>query len=557
MKTTKRFSLGIAALLFTLAACAELTEPGELAGEPIPQGMGQVHIQLDQPNARTAIPSLASPNDLYFTLVFTADGKATVERTLNKGTSLTVAMEPGDWKLEVKGYRDHTKGSLMVQGGETFSITAAFPYQTEIVVKLVPVFSSDPNVTGSLSYSVTFPKTVSRALLGLHPLDAPGTIPEIDILHNNGVAITKTNTETSAKWIEILPAGSYQVLLDLYDGTNNTTAVWTGVMHIYNSSTTFLDQAFKAANFAACPPVVEASGDTLAAKLEVALASLTGSYTIVLDGNETLEPQNLAATSGEKIAITIRGNGKTVQVKETGTPLFTLGAGLTLAIQDLTLKGKDSNTVPVVQVNSGGKLELKTGSVLTGNTSSNNGGGVYVASGGTLTMSGGEISGNTTTCSGDGTFGGGGVFINGGKFTLSGGKISGNESGIENQNSVGRAGGVYVNGGTFEMSGGEISDNTAFGSSANGGGVHVTNNGKFTMSGGTISRNIACGTSRGGGVYVTNQGTFTLRGGTIYGEEAGYNKNTAESGAAIYKTSGGLVEPFGLVTGEVRETTTP
>jgi hypothetical protein len=397
-------------------------------------------------------------------------------------------------------------------------------------VDLKPDFSSGG--TGTLSYNVSFPDTVSQAFLVLYP-----TGKKIDILGSPTGTTTKTTTGTEA-----LPAGSYQAFIDLYDNTNNTAAVWTGVVHIYDGSDTFLEQKFEDTNFAS-PQVVGKDKPTLAEKLADAFGSSLGSCTIVLDKDEILTAtQDIRATGDAKIAITIDGNGKALSLDKNGSVL-TLGAdsgsSLTLILEDITLQGKGGNNASVVQVNSRGTLELTDGSRLTGNSTSSIGGGVYVAGGGTLSMSGGEISGNTTTISGSSNVGGGGVFIDGGTFTMSGGKISGNANiGA----STVRAGGVYVNGGIFTMSGGEISGNTASGNTVHGGGVHLTSNGTFIMSGGTISGNTASsssGVSYGGGVYITSK-TFTMTGGVIYGSNAGDGKaNTAgTSGAAIYKNGG-------------------
>jgi parallel beta-helix repeat protein len=514
------------------------------------------------------MPSL---DGLYFILDFTAEGKTAVNTDLKSGLTLTVALEPEDWTLEVKGYSGHTEnsiGSLVVRGTSSVSITAGI--SSPVAVYLTPDFSSGG--TGTLSYNVSFPKT--RAFLSVYPLSAQGTGQEIDI------------SESAVGSITDLSAGTYQAFIDLYDRTNNQAAVWTGVVHVYDGSTTSLAKMFTLANFVACPPLVGEGETTLAAKLEAALLASPGSYTIVLDGEEELiefVPKTLSGVDDQVIALTIRGNGKTVQVNETGTPLFTLAAGFTLAIQDITLKGMDGNSAPVVKVNNGGNLELKVGSSLTGNTSNTSGGGVVVDNGGALSMNGGEISSNTASGSN-----GGGVYINGGTFTLSGGAISGNSTPNSGGNGNKGGGGVYVTGGgtftmtggevsgnrsghdgggvfaygaTFEMSGGEVSGNTAnFGGGVyvagggtftmnngaisgntvadNSGGVMV-NGGTFTMNDGAISGNTASG--NGGGVYVSGSGTFTMSGGVIYGSEAvnGSKANTAPSGgAAIYKNGG-------------------
>ncbi|MDR1300948.1 MAG: hypothetical protein LBK43_00550 [Treponema sp.] len=538
MKSKICLILGMAALMVALAACTDLTGPEQdaFSGEPIPPGMGQAHIRLGQLNARTAMPSL---DGLYFTLVFTADGKDTVSAELINGLTLTVALESGDWELEVTGYSGHTEnnlGSLVVRGTSSVSITAGI--SSPVVVDLKPDFSSGG--TGTLSYSIMFPDTVSLAVLTLYSLDPLGTSKKSDLLENAEVS----GGVTTAKTITDLSTGSYQAFIDLYDSTNKQATVWTGVVHIYDGSDTPLAQTFNAANFTR-PLVVGASEKTLAGKLDAILGNEeypSGSYDIILNDTETTSaPKILNLTGDRDITLTIKGNGNTVGLDPEGSNgnLLTLGAesgsNLILILEDITLQGKDNNTASLVQVKDGGTLELKDGSVLTGNTTtSGNGGGVSIAAGGTLTMSGGEISGNTAS---NGSAHGGGVYVaKDGKFTMSDGVISGNTTPTTGSGGNRGGGGVFVDGGgTFDMSGGEVSGNT---SSYDGGGVFVYGSGgKFTMTGGTISDNRA---TYGGGVYASAGGEFKMSGGVIYGSGAGEDKANTGNGAAFYKNGGGI-----------------
>jgi hypothetical protein len=526
---TRVYRTGFAALalIFALAACNDLTGAGTGSGETIPEGMGLARIRLglggpaqSVRNARTVHPDIGAYD--HFDLEFTAPGETTVNETLNSGvTSVTVALAPGDWKLAVKGYVNSGDTTPAITGNTGLSINPGTSQTFDVY--LTPDFSS--GLTGTLSYNITLPAEVSRAFLGLYPIDdTPGTSHEINISTNAGGTASGTITGLSE--------GSYRAVIDLYTGsTTNRAAIWTWAAHIYGDSTTPLAHTFTAAHLADCPPVVE--GTSLAAKLDAALASTAGDYTIVLDGTESdltgFTPRNLNVTGNKNINITIRGNGNTVQVLSPGTALFTLGAesgsSLSLAIQDLTLKGLGGNSVPVVQVNSGGTLLMKANSSITGgNTSSATGGGVSV-SGGTFTMNGGKVSGNTASS-------GGGVFVYGGTFTMSGGEVSGNTASsssyfgggvyvfygtftmsggvVSGNTSSYRGGGVFVDGGTFTMSGGAVSGNTA----PSGGGVFVYG-GTFTMSSGVVSGNTA--SSSGGGVSVSNSGTFTMSGGEVRG----------------------------------------
>ena len=121
--------------------------------------------------------------------------------------------------------------------------------------------------------------------------------------------------------------------------------------------------------------------------------------------------------------------------------------------------------------------DCSTGGVLTGGSdSARNGGGVYVAGGGTFTMTGGSIAGNTAAA-------GGGVYVDeGGTFTMAGGSINNNKA------TSGGGGGVMVNLGTFTLSGGSITGNATndetYGS---GGGVCLY--GTFYLSGDSIIQN--------------------------------------------------------------------
>jgi hypothetical protein len=82
-----------------------------------------------------------------------------------------------------------------------------------------------------------------------------------------------------------------------------------------------------------------------------------------------------------------------------------------------------------------------SGGAVSGNTSSSYGGGVSVA-GGSFSMSGGAVSGNTSSY-------GGGVYVAGGSFSMSGGAVSGNI--LSGAGRYGRE--VLLDNGTFKISG--------------------------------------------------------------------------------------------------------
>ncbi|MDR0318938.1 MAG: autotransporter adhesin family protein [Nitrososphaerota archaeon] len=203
---------------------------------------------------------------------------------------------------------------------------------------------------------------------------------------------------------------------------------------------------------------------------------------IALDNDITLTNSTLTIPAGKDITITSNGKNEVYKlIGVAGESTITIDEGGVLSLAGIVVTHKINKT----------------------------GRGVTVNSGGILTMSGGEISGNTV----DNIQAGGGVRIyDMGTFSLSGGKISDNTAFV--------GGGVYFDG-TFTMSGGEISGNTAY----SGGGVWV-NHGSFNVYSGKISDNTA--QYQGGGVYIgIGENVFKLFGGEVFG-------NTASNGGGIW-----------------------
>jgi hypothetical protein len=529
MKTNRTYLKGFAALalILMLAACPGLTGPGTGSGETIPHGKGLARIRLGLgvpvQSVRTALPGISG---YYFTLEFTAPGKTTVSKTLNGSLIIAVVLEPAVWTLEVKAYANSGHTILKAKGSTIVSITAGT--ESNFDVYLTPAFSSGG--TGTLDYNITIPASVSRAWFGLYPIDVPESVTETIAPAAWEADISTSAGGTASASLPGLPEGSYRAVIDLYDGGSNKAATWTWAAHIYSDSTTLLTREFTADDFAECGSLVT-TGNTLAAKLDTALGYPTGSYTIAL-GSETdlaaFAPKILSVTGNKNITITIRGNGKTIQSDGSDTKrLFTLtpasGSTLTLVLQDITLRGLSSEGAPLVYVNERGTLVMKAGSLITGNTSSSNGGGVCVYNG-TFSMSGGMVS-NTSSSNG------GGVYVYSGTFSMSGGAVSGNSS------SSGTGGGVYIaSNGTFTISGGAVSGNS---SSSGTGGVYIASTGTFSMSGGAVSGNSS--TSSTGGVYIASTGTFSMSGGAVSG-----NSSTSSYGGVLvsggtFTMSGGAV----------------
>ena len=225
--------------------------------------------------------------------------------------------------------------------------------------------------------------------------------------------------------------------------------------------------------------------------------------------------------------------------------VFQVNAGATLTLTDsgdgsrIYTFGKDNDGYWKYNVNgntrfaggliAGGSAYLPDGDV--------NGGGVYVADGGTFIMEKGKIIGCRARNNG------GGVYVaDGGKFIMNGGEINGCVT-----YSGGQGGNVYVGAGAaFQMSGSARITECSASWGSNGGGVYVAENGTFTMSDSSAITN--CKGSEGGAVY--NAGTFTMRDNSRIAD-CKYISSTPGGGAVHNK--GIFTVEGGSITGSVND----
>ena len=208
--------------------------------------------------------------------------------------------------------------------------------------------------------------------------------------------------------------------------------------------------------------------------------TLTVSRAVTLDLNG-----NVLKRTGTGRVIEVQNNGNLTLTDSTpsATHSFKVDESTKLWILDKT---NGTNTV--------------NGGVITGgnaNANNNDGGGVIIVSGGTFTMTGGNIVGCTAGS-------GGGVDLSG-TFTMTGGSIAGCVAAHAS------GGGVYVEtGGAFEMSGGSIAGCVV----ANGSGGGICNAGTTALSGSAKIQNCHVHTTKeGGGIWsFESAGALTVNG---------------------------------------------
>ena len=209
-----------------------------------------------------------------------------------------------------------------------------------------------------------------------------------------------------------------------------------------------------------------------------------------------------------------------------------------------------------VPIGNKAKLIIEGNPVISGNTATNNGGGIHMQSDvysdavNTVEISGGTIINNEAK-------NGAGIYVPGGIVTMTGGTFSENEASANGAGiftgggtmtitdttfsknvAENFGGGAYVVGGSIIMNSGTFEKNQA----SNGGAVYITKEGtekdsNFTMNDGTFSENIA--TENGGAVYV-NGGDITMSGGSM-------KKNGAANGGAAYITGGNMTIHHGSI----------
>ncbi len=280
---------------------------------------------------------------------------------------------------------------------------------------------------------------------------------------------------------------------------------------------------------------------------------VTISQTITVSGDVTLDLNGHVLkykSTANGSVIKVEGGTLTITDSSPNTPhYFDVDESTGLWTWDSTAASATAEQETVC----GGVITGGTGTLNFPNTTSPvyNGGGVYVAPGGTLIMESGSIVG----CSGSGAInGGGGVYLGlnssptdptADTFTMNGGRIIGCTAGL--------GGGVLVAPGCkFTMNAGAVIRSCT---AQMGGGVYNIGNigtsdspGTFTLNGGTVESN------------VTNSGTINADGGTVTGDvtnsgtitgNGGFTGNSSTTFSGSVTNNGGTLTGFGKFTGSV------
>lgn len=263
----------------------------------------------------------------------------------------------------------------------------------------------------------------------------------------------------------------------------------------------------------------------LTANIDIS-SSLTVNRTVTLDLNGYVL-KYVSANKGS--VIVVEGGGQlTIEDSNTSKPSHRFNPNGKLWVLD-EASGTETVTGGVITGGTGKPIQFGSGKYVY---DAYYGGGVYIAPGGQLTMTGGNIVG----CSAE--FGGG-ICIESerdgkqGQFSMSGGNIIGCSAEC--------GGGVYVdsesNQSPFSMSGGSIIGCVA---SDIGGGVRAS--GTFKMSGQAVIRSCTVESATqsiyGGGIYVNSSSSFEMSGeAKIEYCQAISNSSKSSNGGGVYLTN--------------------
>ena len=296
-----------------------------------------------------------------------------------------------------------------------------------------------------------------------------------------------------------------------------------------------------------------------AAYASLADAAAAGA-SVQLTGDETVPTQILVTKP-----LTVDLNGHTLKKGSGDQAVFFVESGGSLTLRDSAgggaIEGTDGATAVVTVY--GGEMRLESGAI-RGNTSTAEGGGIYVENG-ALTMTGGAVTGNTAaegggiyaTCEStvsisggeisyntatsqamvaSSPYGGGGIAVVANKYGKDGDEtvyhtkltVSGSAL-ITHNTAAGAGGGIGIRRGyyrcapTFEMTGGAVTHNTA--QAHEGGGIRMEGDGVIAPAG-TVIRitDNTCAAREdlgGGGIFVVNSGHMTIHNAVIRNNTAG------------------------------------
>ena len=288
--------------------------------------------------------------------------------------------------------------------------------------------------------------------------------------------------------------------------------------------------------------------------------SSTTAYTIKVCG--TVTGSSTIGSSVSADSISIEGvSGSDVDILDgsaTGSVLR-IEKALNVTLKNIQITNGGGSTVNCgggLYISSGANVVLENDVLITENTATQKGGGVYLyGDNSKLTMKiGSKITKNYISATEDdgSTYGGGGVYVENVSYSddtaelvLNGGEISEHDLAYKM-----RGAGVFVKKSKITLNSGKITKNKATDIAAN---VMLDVNSKMTMSGGEISYGEVngIGDASAAGVWINGSGTMTMSGGKICNNTVKAANESVGRGAGVTAWQTGST--FTMTGGEISE----
>ena len=488
-KQGKNFSTSLIALfavcLFVLVSCPDdiqLAERIKLPEIELEEGKGVLSIHIDEPSSRTILPQNTDWSSFTGDFRIEISGLTPILRGINN-LSAPIVLDAGNYSVTVTALRD---GTTPIARGE-INITVTVGEPAAHIIRLSAIIDAG---TGTFNWNVTIPTASSGQLRitqagdgtqvgGIETLAAGANTGNRNL--NSGyyfitTTLSRTNyadiirrdvlhvyqNMTSVFTIEFTDAlfnsNVHNVIFDHgYGSLSDSIPVIHGekAMRPANPTRTgydFIDWYTDAAlttlydfdtpvsmgitlyagwELLGTVTVTVGTTTTWHLTLDAAFNSIAtaGNYTVTIFADQTLGARTLN-TAGVNVTLvsseTGAANERTIQYNGAANDyMFFMTGGVSLTLgNNITLVGLSGGTMQLLYVQNG-TLTMNNGSKITGHTTSRD---VIVTEGANsrFVMSGGIITGNTTTWTGGSDLSGGVLINSGATATITGGSITGN-----------------------------------------------------------------------------------------------------------------------------------
>ncbi len=482
-------------------------------------------------SARSAHPTGAFPTTWYYEAVAEEDTTATPapieSEKVQLSSGISLMLERGKtYNITLNAYVDETTTDKVAIGNKKFSIPSAPNPIPQCNIALRPV--SGTSVKGAIELEVDF-----SAVSDFDRAEIESSSPSISDLTigapvSNKCKLTANNVDSGTYDIKLRLKNSDDKIIgvvylrDISIEPGRTTKTWTGSGTASDSYAVEANQVFKQQVF-----YVKTGGADSNNGLTAGTAFGTLQYAVNKCTEEKIDYLICIVDS-------IIGAEACAEIK-TGSLISIVGTGTTPTLNANKAKDASGNALSVLHIeNENAKVTLrniKITGVEGAHTATELASGIFIKAGTCTLDTGSIVTGNTKTLAG------GGVWINGTEGAPKAHLIMKAGSKIENNRAWGDGGGVNIDHGSFVMQGGEISGNRActglepgaasgFNYNGEGGGVRLAySDAGFTWEGGTIQGNYSHanpnGSDTGTGeygkdIFVGHQATFIFDASTVH-----------------------------------------